>query len=101
MHYSGVWDFEAIRRHPEWAVINRLDGRLAINLVNTSGPHQTEPILDSIAPVGPLEITLRTSTKPVKITMQPEGRPLPFEYRGGIARTTVPRLDVDSILVVE
>ena len=32
MHYSGVWDAEAIRRHPDWAAINA-DGKV--------NPHST------------------------------------------------------------
>jgi hypothetical protein len=83
--------------------VNRLQGRLAINLVNTSGSHwDTEkPLIESIEAVGPLEISIRTTPKPAKITLQPEGQPLSFEYRNGVARVTVPRLEIHSIVVVE
>jgi hypothetical protein len=142
MHYSGVWDSEAIRQHPDWAAVNadgttngnatsffgpytdrllipqlrelagdydvdvsvnRLQGKLAVNLVTTSGPHwNTEkPLIESIEPVGPLKIAIRATTKPAKITLQPEGQPLAFEYRDGTARVTVSRLDIHSIVVVE
>ena len=36
--------------------------KLAVNLVNTSGPHATVPILDTIAPVGPLSLTISART---------------------------------------
>ena len=73
-------------------VVNRLGGRLAVNLVNTAGPHQKEPILDSIPPVGPLEITIRTQKEPAKVTLEPAGQSLPFQYRDGAARLTLPSL---------
>ena len=40
-------------------VVNRIGGKLAVNLVNTSGPHRTEPIIESISPVGPLRVVIR------------------------------------------
>lgn len=81
----------------------RVQGRLAVNLVNTSGPHwdTKKPLIGSIAAVGPLKISIRTPTNPAKITLQPEGQPLPFDYRDGLARVTVPRLEIHSIVVVE
>ncbi len=83
--------------------VNRLRGNLAVNLVNTSGAHwdTKKPLVDSIAPVGPLELAIRAATKPAKITLQPEGESLAFEYRDGVARLTVPRLEIHSIVVVE
>jgi len=81
--------------------LNRIHGRLAVNLVNSAGPHKTEPILDSIPPVGPLEITLRPRSKPHRIIRQPAGETLAFEYHAGEARCTVPRLEIHDILVVE
>lgn len=83
--------------------INRLHGKLAINLVNTSGVHwdTKKPLFDSITPVGPLQMAIRTTAKPAKITLQPEGQPLAFAYRDGAARVTVPRLEIHSIVVVE
>lgn len=36
MHYSGVWDSEAIRRHPEWAARNA-DGKPSPNAISFFG----------------------------------------------------------------
>jgi hypothetical protein len=36
MHYSGVWDKEAIRRHPEWAVVDA-DGKINPNATSVFG----------------------------------------------------------------
>jgi hypothetical protein len=83
--------------------VNRLHGKLAISLVNTSGPHwdMKNPLFDAIESVGPLELTIRAARKPGGIVLQPEGKPLPFKYQGGLVRLTVPRLDIHSIVLVE
>jgi len=82
-------------------VVNRLDGKLAVNLVNTAGPHQHEPILDSIPPVGPLDVTIRHAARPTKVMLEPAGTPLSFEHRNGEIHATVPRVDIHEVLVVE
>jgi hypothetical protein len=79
----------------------RQKGKLLVNLVNTSGPHQTEPIQEKIQPVGPLSVTLRLRAKPSKITLEPGGQPLAFGYREGVAALTVPQLDIHRVIVVE
>ena len=38
MHYSGVWDSEAIRHHPDWAVVNS-DGKADRNATSFFGPY--------------------------------------------------------------
>ena len=83
--------------------VNRLHGKLTVNLVNISGPHwdTKKPLMESIEPVGPLEIAIRAPTKPARVTLQPEGQALAFEYREGVARLAVPRLEIHSILVIE
>lgn len=80
--------------------VARNHGKLLVNLVNTSGPHQIEPILQSIPPVGPLEVTIRQPTKPAKVTLEPAGKTLPFEYRNGVVRVTVPRVEIHEAIVV-
>jgi len=79
----------------------RKGGRLLVNLVNTSGPHQAEPIQETIRPVGPLAVTLRVSFKPAKLTLEPGAQALAFEYRDGEAKLTVPSLDIHRVIVVE
>jgi len=82
-------------------VVNRLGSRLAVNLVNTAGPHRKEPIVDSILPVGPLDVTIRHAARPTKITLEPAGTPLSFEHRNGEIHLTVPKVDIHEIIVVE
>ena len=83
--------------------VNRLNGRLAINLVNTAGPHAdvNSPIFDSIPQVGPLELRVRVDRKPAPILLEPGGQPLAFAYGNGEARLTLPSLGIHSIILVE
>jgi hypothetical protein len=87
--------------HDVDVVVNRQGGKLAVNLVNTSGPHQREPILDSIEPVGPLDVMIRQAAKPARVMLEPAGTPLPFEQRDGEIHLVVPRVDIHEVIVVE
>jgi hypothetical protein len=82
-------------------VLNRLNGKLMVNLVNTSGPHATELIIDSIPPVGPLTLTLRDIPRPKRITLQPASQNLTFDVRRGEVRVQVPQVAIHEIVVVE
>jgi hypothetical protein len=79
----------------------RNHGKLQVHLVNTSGPHATEPFVDAIAPVGPLEVTLRADSRPKRITLEPGGRSLEFKHANGETRFTVAELPIHGIAVVE
>ncbi|MCX7044798.1 MAG: hypothetical protein NTX50_04820 [Candidatus Sumerlaeota bacterium] len=81
--------------------VARNHGKLLVNLVNTSGPHRTQPIIESIAPVGPLTVAIRQPSKPAKITLEPSGQPLVFDYSDGKIKFTVPQVAIHEIIVVE
>jgi hypothetical protein len=83
--------------------VNRSGGKLAVNLVNTAGPHADPktPVFEAIPPVGPLEITIRLAKAPEHVTVEPGGQPLAFEYRDGEVRLTLPKLEIHSIVVVD
>ena len=74
-----------------------------MNLVNTAGPHADvkAPIHDSIPPVGPLEIAVRTGKKPGRVSVEPGGETIAFEFKDGEARLTLPKLAIHSVLVIE
>lgn len=80
--------------------VARNHGKLLVNLVNTAGPHRTQSILESIPPVGPLAVTIRLPAKPAKVTLEPAGGPLAFEYRDGLVRLTVPQVAIHEAVVV-
>jgi hypothetical protein len=78
-------------------------GKLAVNLVNVSGPHwdAQKPLIDSIAPIGPIELSIRTPSKPSRVHLEPGGQAIPFEYRDGKAVCTVPQVEIHRVVVVE
>lgn len=79
----------------------RNHGKLQVHLVNTSGPHATEPFVDSITPVGPLQITLRSGSRPKRITLEPGARSLEFKHANGETRFTVAEVPIHSVVAVE
>ena len=81
--------------------IMRNHGKLLVNLVNTAGPHRTQPILETIPPVGPLTVTVQLAQKPVKVTLEPAGRPLACDYRDGKLQLTLPQLAIHDIIAIE
>ncbi len=81
-------------------VTARNHGKLLVHLVNTSGGHATEPILDAVTPLGPLAITIRVPKKPARVTIEPGSRSLPFTYRDGEIKVTLPRLEIYDIVAV-
>ncbi|MFO0928328.1 MAG: alpha-amylase family protein [Gemmataceae bacterium] len=74
---------------------------LLVNLVNTGGPHQSVSILPSIAPIGPLAVAVRADARPSAVTLEPGARPLPFDYRDGVIRLSVPRVEIHEVVVVK
>lgn len=83
--------------------INTIDGKLAVNLVNTSGPHANSDIyvFDDIPKVGPLDVTIRLENKPKKITLEPEGRELEYQYINGEVSLILNSLEIHKIILVE
>jgi hypothetical protein len=83
--------------------VNRLKEKLTINLVNTSGAHwdRANPLFDAIAPVGPLDVTIRAPSKPSKVTLEPGDQTVPFEFHDREIHLTVPRLEIHRVIVVQ
>jgi len=82
---------------------NRKDGKLAIHLVNTAGPHGNGKVFvfDDIPVVGPLSVSIRYDKKPDRVTLEPFGRKIDFTYRAGSIHLMIPRLEIHEIIVVE
>ena len=82
---------------------NRKDGKLAINLVNTAGPHGNGKVFvfDDIPAVGPLSVAICHGKRPNKVTLEPHGRAVDCTYRQGKIHVIVPRLEIHEIIVVE
>jgi hypothetical protein len=83
--------------------INKLENKLTVNLINMSGPHANTSVCryDSIPEVGSLNVKVKLDKQPVKVMLQPENTPVKYSYSNGELATTIPRLDIYSILVIE
>ncbi|WP_128548675.1 hypothetical protein [Larkinella soli] len=83
--------------------VNRKAGKLMVNLVNMSGSHGNKAVhtLDDIQPLGPFRVQLRADRRPGRITLQPENRPVDFEYQNKVVSFFIPKLDVHSVAVIE
>ena len=80
--------------------VARNHGKLMVNLVNTAGPHRTQPVVEAIPPVGPLAVSIRHPARPAKVTLEPSGQTLAFDYRGGRVHVTVPQVAIHEAVVV-
>ena len=81
--------------------VSQLNGIRQIHLVNSSGDHKGAGILQTIDPVGPLQVMIRCDQKPSKITLQPEGKTCDFTYADGKAQVKVDQLEIYDIIVIE
>jgi hypothetical protein len=89
--------------HQVDVVLNRKDGHLALNLVNTAGPHANRDVYtyDEIPALGPLVVTLRLEKKPGAVVLQPNARPVEWNWSDGVLCLTLPRLEIHEIIWVE
>jgi len=94
---------EVTGSHSVDVAVNRIGGKLAVNLVNTAGPHANEKIyaFDEIPPVGPLTVTIRTGRKPKKVTLEPAGRKINYAFSKGTIELQLKQLAIHEIIVVE
>jgi hypothetical protein len=83
--------------------LQKQNGRIAINLVNTAGPHQDERVnvFDDIPVVGPLSISLKVEKKPKSVWLEPAHRQLDYAYENGRLQVTHDRLEIHDIILVE
>ena len=83
--------------------INQKDDQLLLNLVNTCGDHANEQVYvyDEIPKTGPLQVSIRTEKKPVKVTLQPGNQSIDFSYEDGLLRFEIPELHIHKIAVIK
>ncbi len=83
--------------------LGKKDGKLLVNLVNTSGPHGDPDVytFDEIPALGPLSVNLRLEQAPARITLQPAGTDMPFSFSDGKVQVLLPRLEIYDILEVD
>ena len=81
--------------------LRKLNGKLQVHLVNTSGDHRNTAIIDSIDPVKDIEVSVSCTEKPSRIVCQPDGKELKFKYKDGKAIFKLPVLEIYDIIEIE
>lgn len=78
------------------------NGKLCINLVNTSGPHADSTVLvyDEVPSLRNIEVKVKCD-KPSKIFLEPEHTELPFKYENGFVKVNLDELEMYEILVFD
>jgi hypothetical protein len=76
------------------------DGRLFVNLVNTSGDHANPNYsgFDEIPSLTELKVSVKLDKKPSAVILQPEGRKVNVSYANGQAVFVVPELKIHTVI---
>ncbi|NSW95900.1 MAG: hypothetical protein HPY62_14415, partial [Bacteroidales bacterium] len=82
--------------------VNRLNGRLYVNLINTAGEHTNQSAIgyDEIPALHNLRISIMADTKPSFVRLQPGGENIIFDYEKGRVSFSIPVLDLHSIIEI-
>ena len=80
----------------------RKNGKLYINLVNTSGDHSNANYsgFDEIPSLRDIEVTVKVDKKPKSVILQPEGKNLNCEFKNGKAVFRVPEIKIHEIVQI-
>ena len=89
--------------HQVDVTLNRINGQLALNLVNTAGPHQDERVnvFDDIPAVGPLQIDIAFPQKPQYVQLEPGHRDINYDYSDSKIKMLLDRLELHDIIMIK
>lgn len=78
------------------------NGKLMINLINTSGDHSNPNYagFDEIPILRNLEVSVQLENKPLSMVLQPEGKKLNFTYVNGKAVIIVPEIKIHNVIEI-
>lgn len=87
--------------HLVHVAINRLGAKRVIHLINTGGLHanKNQYEYDEVPATGPLTVRIRMDKRPAGFTLQPDNKPLAFNYARGVATVRLPALKIHSMIV--
>lgn len=83
--------------------VTRKNRNTYINLINTGGEHTSQNAIgyDQVAALTGLQVSVKWPVKPRGIILQPDGKPLKFNYKEGMAVVTIPPIELYSILEIK
>lgn len=82
--------------------LNRLNGRLYVNLINTAGEHTNQSAIgyDEIPVLYNIKVKVSTGSKPRHVKLQPGGKALRFSYDKGQVSFILPVLELHSVIEI-
>lgn len=88
--------------HRVHVIPSEKDGRMLVQLVNTSGDHANRHVkgIDEIPELRNLEVTIRMKKKPKKVLLQPDNKSLKFDFTGEKISFKVPELKIHDIVEI-
>ncbi|MCR5457990.1 MAG: alpha-L-fucosidase [Clostridiales bacterium] len=94
---------EIEKTHIPEVILTQKDGRLNVNLINTSGPHADSRCLsyDEIIPLRDLHISVEYPKKPSSVVEIPSGKHLDFKYNDGRVELVLDKLEIHSVITIE
>lgn len=83
--------------------LNRIKGKLAVNMVNTAGPHDDDQIwvFDEIPNTGPLDLTIKYPENPQQVIIEPGHRNINYQYVDGKIQMRLPGLEIHDIILID
>jgi hypothetical protein len=84
--------------------LRRSSNRRFVHLVNRATNPTLTPrlhLVEEVPPSGEIMVSLRLPDKPNKVTLEPNGRQVAWEWANGWLKTTVPSVHIHEILVIE
>ncbi|MBR4750872.1 MAG: hypothetical protein IK077_03850 [Thermoguttaceae bacterium] len=87
-------------RDVDVSVMRTVSGDLAVHLVNTSGPHRTAGIIETIEPTDAIDVSVATKAKPKQVVLQPGDRNVDWSWEDGRVQLTIDAVPIHEIIVV-
>lgn len=100
------WGLEVVGAPCLAVVARRHRGCLCVNLINRGAGERlsaARTVNEDIRPIREVAMALQCGEKPARVTLEPEGTELEFEWyeKDSRIRLTVPEIDIHSVVVVE
>ncbi|NQU33812.1 MAG: hypothetical protein HQ521_11295 [Bacteroidetes bacterium] len=83
-------------------VTTEKDGKLLIQLINTSGDHANKKVkgIDEIPALQNLKVSVISSEEPESVWLQPEGIPLGFDFDNGQVTFAIPEIKIHNVIEI-
>lgn len=83
--------------------LNSKNGKTIINLINTSGNHNSSSIdvYDEVLPINDTYLTISYPKKPKKVFLLPDEKNINFIYKDSKILIKIPKIEIHSLVVIE